>query len=153
MNSNSDSGSGSSGSLEVTAKQGGGPRTPPDSHSADFDTSAPALSSSSDTPSKRQKRMERDERMAYLEDTIKNKDVDIRVLSKEIAALVVEQLAIRRIPEASRDIQLLVSIEEAIADMRNERDRLVAEIADLKTKMSQLEKPQEPDAPVPAQGM
>ncbi len=146
------SGSGS-GYIEVTAKQGGGPRTPPDSHSADLDSSASAISSS-DTKAKRHKPMDRDEEIACLKETIKNKDADLRGLSKEIAALVVEQLAIRRIPEASRDIQLLVSIEEVITDMRKREDRLVAEVAKHEAELSELKNPKElVDAPVPAQGM
>ncbi len=154
MMSNSNSGSShsnsGSGSPEVTAKKGGGPRTPPDS--ADFDTSASALSS--DTQSKRHKSMDRDEEIACLIETIKNKDADLVSLSKKIDSLVDEQLAIRRLPEASRDIELLDSIVKVIPDMKEDKKRLVAEIADLKTEMIQLKHPKAPaDAPVFAQGM
>ncbi len=155
--SNSNSGSSDSNlnpgsdSPEVTAKQGGGPRTPPDS--ADFDTSA--STKSSDTPSKRHKPINRDEEIACLKETIKNKDADLRVLSKDIKALADEQLAIRRKPEASSgDIALLDSIEKVIADMKEDKKRLVAEILDLKAELSELKNPKElVDAPVPAQGM
>ena len=156
-NSNSNSGSGSSsgsssGSPEVTAKQGGGPRTPPDSHSADFDTSA--STKSSDTPSKRRKPMDRDEEIACLKETIENKDADLVSLSKKIDSLVDEQLAIRRLPEASRDIALLDSIEKVIPNMRIREDRLVAEIAKHEAELSELRNTKElVDVPVPAQGI
>ena len=154
MMSNSNSGSSHSNpgsdSPEVTAKQGGGPRTPPDS--ADLDTSASAKSS--DTQSKRHKPINRDEEIACLKETIKNKDADLVSLSKKIDSLVDEQLAIRRLPEASRDIALLDSIEKVIPKMRIREDRLVAEIAKHEAELSELKNPKElVDAPVPAQGM
>ena len=154
MMSNSNSGSSHSNpgsdSPEVTAKQGGGPRTPPDS--ANFDTSA--STKSSDTPSKRHKPINRDEEIACLKETIKNKDADLVSLSKKIDSLVDEQLAIRRLPEASRDIALLDSIEKVIPDMKEDKKRLVAEIAKHEAELSELKNPKElVDAPVPAQGM
>ena len=89
-----------------------------------------------------------------MEDTIKCNYDDLRGLLKERAALVVEQLAIRRIPEASRDIQLLVSIEEAIAYVRKREDRLVAEVAKHEAALSELKNSKElVDAPAPAQGI
>ena len=119
-------------------------------HSADLGTSVSAKSSDTN----RRKPIDRDERMADLEEMIKNKDVAVMNLSKEVAALFVEQLAIRRIPEASRDSQLLFSIEEVIANKRIDKARLVAEIAKHEVELSELKNPKElVDAPVPAQGI
>ena len=145
MNSYSDSCSGSSGSLEVTAKQGGGPRTLPDPHSADLDTSASAKSS--DTPSKRHKRMDRDERIAYLEDEIKKNTADIRDLSADV------RRAMRQLTE-SLDEKQMEGIKEAMVNLKEDKDRLLTENAELKVELSALRNPKElVDAPVPAQGM
>ena len=119
-------------------------------HSADLGTSVSAKSSDTN----RHKPIDRDEKMANLEEMIKNKDVAVMNLSKELAALFVEQLAIRRIPEASRDSQLLFSIEEVIANKRIDKARLVAEVDELKMELKELKHPKElADAPVPAQGI
>ena len=121
---------------------------------APLSTDSNASSSAKSNDTKRLKPMDRDERMAYLEDMIKTNIDDLRGLSKEIATLFAEQLAIRRIPEASRDSQLLISIEEVIADMKKREVRLVAEVAKHETELNQLKHPTElVDAPIPAQGI
>ena len=141
MMSNSNSGSSHSNpgsdSPEVTAKQGGGPRTPPDPHSAVFDTSASALSSSSDTPSKRHKRMERDERMAYLEEMINTKDDDLKSFSKEIALATKKRDKLLEKEEelTTYETKSLNRIEEDISDMRKDKNRLAAEILELKAEL------------------
>ena len=120
--------------------------------SADLGTTASAKSSV--TQSESLKPMDRDERMAYLEETIKNKDADLRGISTKIDSLVDEQLAIRRIPEASRDNALLDSIEKVIADMKVREKRFATEIVELKAELSALKHPKElAGAPVPPQGM
>ena len=101
-------------------------------HSADLGTSVSAKSSDTN----RRKPIDRDERMANLEEMIKNKDVAVMNLSKKIDSLEDEQLAIRRIPEASRDSQLLFSIEEVIADMKKREARLVADVAKHETELN-----------------
>ena len=159
--SNSNSGSshsnpGSSGSLEVTAKQGGGPRTPPDPHFADFDTSASAFSSSSDTPSKRHKRMERDEMMAYLEEMINTKDDDLKSFSKEIASATKKRDKLLEKEEelTTNETKSLNRIEEDISDMRKDKNMLAAEILELKAELKALKHPKElVEASVPAQGI
>ena len=122
---------------------------------APLSTDSNASSSAKSNDTKRLKPMDRDERMAYLEDMIKTNIDDLRGLSKEIATLFAEQLAIRRIPKARRsDSQLLISIEEVIADMKKREVRLVAEVAKHETELNQLKHPTElVDAPIPAQGI
>ena len=123
------------------------------SHSADSNSNVSAKSS--DTQSESLKPMDRDVEIRSIKETIKNKDADVVSLSKKIDSLFDEQLAIRRKPEASsRDIALLDSIEKVIADMREDKKRLVAEIAKHEAELSELKNPKElVNAPVPAQGM
>ena len=158
MMSNSNSGSSHSNpgsdSPEVTAKQGGGPRTPPDS--ADFDTSASALSSSSDTPSKRHKPINRDEEIACLKETIKNKDADLVSLSKKIdsATKKRDKLLEKEEELTTNETKSLNRIEEDISDMRKDKNMLAAEILELKAELKALKHPKElVEASVPAQGI
>ena len=100
--------------------------------------------------------MDRDERMAYLEDTIKSTYAALMSLSEEIASATKEQaLLLKKEVLSSNESRLLRVIEDVnLPDMRKREDRLVAEIADHKAELRQLNNPKEvADAPVPAQGI
>ena len=152
-----------SGSLEMssdlvskTTKDGSGPPLP-DSNSADSGTSASALSSSSDNQNKRHKPMYRDDRIAYLEGEIKEKGATLMRRSEEIASVINERAELHRKEEVlslNESRRLGVIEEEDLPDMKAERARLVADIAEHKAELSQLKNLMElVDAPVSAQGM
>ena len=152
--------SGSHSTKKMTIKVGDNPiNISPDipsviQSSLSADSNSSVTAKSSDTQSESLKPMDRDVEIRSIKETIKNKDADLVSLSKKIDSLVDEQLAIRRLPEASRDIALLDSIEKVIPKMRIREDRLVAEIAKHEAELSELKNPKElVDAPVPAQGM
>ena len=116
--------------------------------------SSTTLAESSESPPKKPKLMDRDEKIAYLEDMIKNKDATLTSLSEEIKKLAEERRAMLKLPESSRDGLLLKSIDDDLPDMRKDRDRLAAEILKHEAGLNALKNPKEPaDAPVPAQGM
>ena len=111
---------------------------------------------SSDFPPRRYKPMDRDERMAYLEDTIKSTYAALMSLSEEIASATKEQaLLLKKEVLSSNESRLLRVIEDVnLPDMRKREDRLVAQIAKHETELNQLKYPKElADAPVPAQGI
>ena len=152
----SGSGSGSPEASELasnsTGKVGGQSKLS-DLLSADSGSST-TLAKSSESPPKKPKLMERGEKIAYLEDMIKNKDATLTSLSEKIEALAEERRALRKLQETIQIGFQLKDIEVDLSDMKEDKKRLVAEIADLKTEMSQLKNPKEPaDAPVPARGM
>ena len=121
-------------------------------HSADFGTSVSAKSS--DT--KRLKPMDRDEGIANSEEMIKSKGVALMSLSEKIASATEKQSQLlEKAVLSSNESRLLRVIEDVnLPDMRKERDRLVAEIADHKAELNQLKHPKElVDASVAAQGM
>ncbi len=149
-----------SGSLEMssdvvskTTKDGSGPPLP-DSNFADLGTS---VSSSSDTPSKRHKPMDREDRIAYLEGEIKEKDATLMRRSEEIASVIKERAKLHRkkgVLSNNESRRLGVIEEEDLPDMKEEKARLVAEIAAHKADLSRLKNHMELiDTPVPAQGM
>ena len=116
--------------------------------------SSTTLAKSSESQPKKPRPMDRDEKIAYLEDMIKNKDATLTSLSEKIEALAEERRALRKLPETIQTGFQLKDIEVDLSDMKEDKKRLVAEIADLKTEMSQLKHPKEPAyAPVPAQGI
>jgi hypothetical protein len=121
---------------------------------AEFSSSASSASTKS-SEILRLKPMERDERLAYLEDTIKGKDTALMSLSNKADALADERRAILKLPESSRDRLLLKSIEDDLSDMKNpEKQRLVAEIAKHEAEINELKQTTEElvGAPVPAIG-
>ena len=121
-------------------------------HSADFGTIASVKSS--DTQSESLKPMDRDKKMAYLEEIIKNKDAALMSLSRKIESLADERRALLKLPESSRNGPLLKEIEEDVTDMKKDKARLVADVAEHKAELNQLNNPKElADAPVPARGI
>ena len=115
--------------------------------SADSNSSVTAKSSLN-------KPMDRDERMAYLEGSIESKEAALVRLSSKTEALADERRVLLKLPESSRDVLLLKSIDDDLPDMREDKKRLATEIEELKAELSALKYPKEPaDAPVPAQGM
>ena len=120
--------------------------------SADFGTIASVKSS--DTQSESLKPMDRDKKMAYLEEIIKNKDAALMSLSRKIESLADERRALLKLPESSRNGPLLKEIEEDVTDMKKDKARLVADVAKHETELNQLKHSKElADAPVPAQGI
>ena len=147
--------SGSHSTKNMTIKDGDNPiNISPDipnviqsSLSADSNSSVTAKSSLN-------KPMDRDERMAYLEGSIESKEAALVILTSKTEALADERRAMLKLPESSRDGQLLKSIDDDLLDMREDKKRLATEIEELKAELSALKYPKEPaDAPVPAQGM
>jgi hypothetical protein len=144
--SGSDYGSGS-GSLEASSElvskttgKVGGQSTLSDSLSADsgsWTMSAPAVSGASP---KRLKPMDRDEKMAYLEDMINRPRMRPLVsLSNRNKALADQRRALRELPESIRIGLQLKDIEEDLTAMRKREDRLVAEIARAKDRVESAE--------------
>ena len=100
--------------------------------------------------------MDRDVEISSLKDTIKSKDVALMSLSEEIASVINERARLlkKEVLSSNESRRLIVIEAEDLPDMRKERGRLVAEIADHKAELNQLKRPKElVDAPVPAQGM
>ena len=147
--------SGSHSKKKMTIKVGDNPiNISPDipnviqsSLSADSNSSVTAKSSLN-------KPMDRDERMAYLEGSIESKEAALVRLSSKTEALADERRVLLKLPESSRDVLLLKSIDDDLLDMREDKKRLATEIEELKAELSALKYPKEPaDAPVPAQGI
>ena len=98
--------------------------------------------------------MDRDERIAYLEDEIKKNTADLRDLSKKIEALADVRRAMRQLTE-SLDEKQMKDIDEDLSDIKGREKRLLTENAELKAELSELRNPKGVlvDAPVPVQGM
>ena len=142
--------------VKMTIKVGDNPNPNPNPqissviHSADLVTSVSAKSSDI----KKYKPVDRDVEIRSLKDTIKNKDVALMSLSRKIESLADERRALLKLPVSSRNGPLLKEIEEDVSDMKKREARLVAEIAEHKAELRQLNNPKElADAPVPAQGI
>ena len=133
----------------------GGQSTLSDSLSADSGSSTMSTPSVSGASPKRHKPMDRDEKIAYLEDMIKTKGLGLMSLSEEIALTIRRQTQLLEKDELStKENTLLSVIGINLPDMRGREVRLAAEIAKHEAELSELKNPKElVDAPVPAQGM
>ena len=120
---------------------------PSSSLPADSSTSASAKSSLN-------KPMDRDERLAYLEEMIK--DAALMRLAEEIASATQmrDKLLEKEVLTTTETHRLKVIEEVDLPDMRKDRDRLAREIVELKAELSELKHPKElADAPVPEHGI
>ncbi len=95
-------------------------------------------SSSSSAPTKRLKRMDRDERIAYLEGEIMESRAKLSSISNKIDILSDEHLALMKIPKPDRDVELVAATEKALADKTKDKDRLIADIAKLEAELEKL---------------
>ncbi len=93
---------------------------------------------SSETPKK--KPMNRDERIADLETKISNKEAELPDLAKEINQLKEERRQIMRLKEEKQSKELLKILSEDIYEKKNEKERLLAEIAQHKGELDNLRK-------------
>ena len=83
----------------------------------------------------------RAERIAYLEETTKNNHSDLRGLTKKMELLADKRQALLNKTEeltAKEERRLKVIEEEDLPDMRKDKERLVAEIAEFKKELSEL---------------
>jgi hypothetical protein len=67
------------------------------------------------------------------------KESILLIITKKIDILSDELLALKKIPKADRDVELLAATEEVLADRKAERNRLIAEIADHKKDLRELQ--------------
>ncbi len=72
-------------------------------------------------------------------DLIADKESTLFIITKKIDILSDELLALKKIPKADRDVELLAATEEVLADRKAERNRLIAEIADHKKDLRKLQ--------------
>ncbi len=142
--SNSNSSSGGSDFVEqATAKIGGSRPLTDDCHS-DLDTSTSAISSS-DSKAKRRPPMENDDRIAYLEEMIKNNNATLMRLSEDIDSATKKRDKLLEKEEVltTNETKSLKRIEEDISDKRVDKNLSAAEILYLKAELNALKNPKE----------
>ena len=146
MSSSSSPDSDSSGSKEGSSdsKEPKKPRKPEESSAAvpvvSLEASTESGLSSTGTTLKPMD-IARAERIAYLEETTKNNHSDLRGLTKKMELLADKRQALLNKTEeltAKEERRLKVIEEEDLPDMRKDKERLVAEIAEFKKELSEL---------------